>query len=1009
MRTVLACVVLTSCALPPEGLRRTPDGTGPVVRVDWDHEPLADIPFPTDLAMRPDPTSPTGMRPNLPLGDGIEMEVAIREALNEASGWGVYSPVTVGFEAPLDLDDLKARHPDDLHVDGHYLDDAVLLIDVTVGSPTFLQAVPLDLGGGRFPGQLTRPDALLANDVRSPEGSSLLFDTVSEDLDDDGVLDLGEDTDGDGTLDVANVWPAGGHPFYDLATFYERATDTLILRPVVPLREQTTYAVVLTERLVGEDGEPVRSPWEWVHHTRQTPDLEPLRGGLGELGLAVDDIAFAWTFTTGAVTRDLHEVVDGVHGEGPYAALADEYEPRVTEAAILHDIDDLPPTALPPEPLASPVIALGLFDEASTALFTGGYTEFTDYLVGGAIISPYLLADHDGDGSDADEHWRLDRPRGTVHHAPRRVPFTCAIPRASGDVQPPWPVAIHGHGLGTTRIEFVAFAWALNRVGVAVCALDAPGHGLSLGEDLDELVAAFLGATNTEETWWHLRDAQFRDLDNDGEPDASEDQFTADVLHTRDMLRQPVVDWAQLQRALQACGEGTMEVVRPTADGPEPTGEELTTCDWNGDGSPDLGGPDTRFRFHGVSMGALEGALATAVLPDLDASVLTVPGGGLFDVGTRSAISSVVDGLVNRALSPLILTVPTDDGGLELRQQVVEWNSERQIPFARLPETPLGGEVVVRNLDRGEERRMRIPATGRVRIPMVADALQPAEKALAAGIPEGGVEEGETYTVPDNEGLGDRLEVEVYDNLGALVARIDTFELPVTHEGVTHEEGSPLIAASWGFGYHRSSPDLRRAVSVLSSIVEPADPIAYAHQWWEEPDDNPREVLVALTVGDDLVPEAAGVALARAAGLVDFSSSDPRYGTSVDRWLIERDVVQGQEEWGPYTDASGAPMLFDPDDLDNGTDDYDAPSDAPLRATVAAGDGQSGLRFLYVDPRGTHAYLIPDQTLGFDVHTFGAQQMAWFLGSAGAEVRDDPCQATPNCPWLRPLELELDE
>jgi len=998
-------LLFVSCALPPEGLRLTPDGTGPLVRVDWDHEPLADIPFPTDLAMRPDPGSPTGMRPNLPLGDGIAMEVAIREALNESTGWGIYSPITVGFERPLDLDALKARHPDDLHEPDHLADDAVLLVDVTEGSPTYLQAIPLDLGGGRFPGQLTRPDGLMANDVRAPEGSSLLFDTFSEDLDGDGVLDFGEDTDGDGLLDVANVWPEGGHPFYDLATFYERASDTLILRPVVPLAEETTYAVVLTERLVGEDGEPVRSPWTWVNHTRQTPALEPLRKGLGPLGLSVDDVAFAWSFTTGTVTRDLHDVVDGLNGSGPYASLADAYPPRVTEAAILHQIDGTDPVTLPPEPLVSPVIALGLFDQGSTELFTGGYTEFTAYLVGGAIESPYLLADYDGDGSDADEHWRLNRLAGEVHHGVRRVPFTCAIPKASGDVQPPWPVAIHGHGLGTTRIEFVAFAWALNRVGVAVCGLDAPGHGLSLGEDLDDLVAAFLGAVNTEQTWWHLRDAQFRDLDNDGLPDASEDQFTADVLHTRDMLRQPVLDWAQLQRALNACGEGSMEVVLPTEDGPEPTGETRMTCDWNDDGVPDLGGPGTRYRFHGVSMGAIEGALATAVLPDLDASVLTVPGGGLFDVGTRSAIGSVVDGLVNRALSPLILTVPTDTGGLELRQQVVEWNSTRQVPFATLPEIPAGGEVVVRNLDRGEERRMRIPSSGRVRIPMVAEAMQPAEKALAAGIPEGGVEEGERYVVPDNAGLGDRLEIIVTNPLGETVHTIDRFELEVTHEGVTHEEGSPLIAVSWGFGYYRSSTDLRRAISVLSSIIEPADPIAYAHQWWEHPDDNPREVLIALTVGDDLVPEAAGVALARAAGLVDYQSIDPRYGTSVDRWLIERDVVQGQEEWGPYRDDGGAPILFDADDLDEGTDDYGAPSEAPLRATVEAGDGESGLRILYVDPRGTHAYLIPDQTLGFDINTFGAQQMAWFLGTAGAEINDDPCQATANCPWLRPLDV----
>ena len=47
------------CAVAPDGLRATPDGDGPVVVVDWDAKPLPEVPFPTDLATRPDPGSPT--------------------------------------------------------------------------------------------------------------------------------------------------------------------------------------------------------------------------------------------------------------------------------------------------------------------------------------------------------------------------------------------------------------------------------------------------------------------------------------------------------------------------------------------------------------------------------------------------------------------------------------------------------------------------------------------------------------------------------------------------------------------------------------------------------------------------------------------------------------------------------------------------------------------------------------------------------------------------------------
>ena len=66
--------------------------------------------------------------------------------------------------------------------------------------------------------------------------------------------------DFDGVLDHPNTWgPSGQLPGVDnLLTWYERETDTLIMRPVIPLEEKTEYAVVLTDRLRGSDGAPVR-------------------------------------------------------------------------------------------------------------------------------------------------------------------------------------------------------------------------------------------------------------------------------------------------------------------------------------------------------------------------------------------------------------------------------------------------------------------------------------------------------------------------------------------------------------------------------------------------------------------------------------------------------------------------------------------------------------------------------------------------------------------------------
>src|SRR5437762_7071905 len=98
-------------------------------------------------------------------------------------------------------------------------------------------------------------------------------------------------------------------------TFYERETSTLIVRPMVPLDERTTYAVVVTRRLLDAQGEPVGSPYPWVSHARQTAALEPLLVVL-HAGLERHDLAFAFSFTTESVEAPWNAVRDGIYGHG---------------------------------------------------------------------------------------------------------------------------------------------------------------------------------------------------------------------------------------------------------------------------------------------------------------------------------------------------------------------------------------------------------------------------------------------------------------------------------------------------------------------------------------------------------------------------------------------------------------------------------------------------------------------------------------------------------------------
>ena len=249
---VAGCVLLSAgCSSGPDGLAPTPAGAGPLVLIDWDARPLPEIPFPNDLATRYDPDSPTGLRLNMSLQGPTALEREVRAKVDTLTGFGIYSPLSVRFTAPLDLDEVLRRHARDLDP----ADDALFVIDVTEGSPTYLQPVELDIGHGRFPADVADPARYFPNDSRAAE-PSILFDTVDEDADGDGVLDWGEDTDNDGLLDIPNVWPVGGDPRDDLLSWYDRQTDTLVFRPVVPMREETTYAVLLTSRLSGVRGEP---------------------------------------------------------------------------------------------------------------------------------------------------------------------------------------------------------------------------------------------------------------------------------------------------------------------------------------------------------------------------------------------------------------------------------------------------------------------------------------------------------------------------------------------------------------------------------------------------------------------------------------------------------------------------------------------------------------------------------------------------------------------------------
>lgn len=1086
----------------PEGLTPTVRAGGPVVVWDVRAKPLPEVPLPNDAATRIDDTSPTGRRINVSMIAPTALERDLREKANQLEGFGVYMPITVRFDAPLDLLNLIERH-------GTYddpTDDAVYLVDVTPGSPSFGQRQPIDIGGGAFPLTLEKTDAYFENDVQD-EAVNVLFSMHAEDANCDGVLDPAEDIDHDGVLDVPNVrpdfeWPedldcdgeldpgedidcdgqldanpavfegiepaCDGQPLSGLArdnlhrlladaqlTFYERETDTLMIRPILPLRGHTTYAVVLTKRLVGEGGAPVESPFPWTSPATQQHQLAPLMDALPGLGLGPEDIAFAWAYTTSSPTAEMEAIRRGLYGAGTLSWLAEQFPVEAFELDRLRDDpeSDQPyfVTAEELAPVFDAMAAVGLGVSVNVADIEG--------VIIGSFDSPNFLVDRDGiategNPADDDESFELDITTGEAVVGPSRVSFWCFLPREPASDPP--PVQIYGHGYTGGRFDAIlAMSWGA-RFGLTVCALDAFGHGMNRDGDalyefagqikpIRQLASEFFGdAFGLGSLAEAILSGRDRDLDNDGLADSGGDFWTADAFHTRDVVRQSVVDHIQFIRMLRSF-DG-QRVGRQDTDG---DGQPNLLGDVDGDGQVDLGGPDATYSMWGISLGGILTGVLAGIEPALDAAAPVAGGAGLVDVGLRSRQPGVPEAVFMPLLGPMIVAEPDPEGpegATELAFVVNDVNDEGRYVFYRTMAIRPGYTVALDNLVNGERDQVHVPASGEFRLSVAADAMTAMEKRHLLGDAvvevvditdpeqlgrlEGQGDLSDTPLLPvraapyDPLEIADALVLSVYDERGERVETIDSFGVEVDFQGARHAIGSPLVALAKGFGFSRNSPNIRRFTTIASMILQAGDPVGYARHYALEPldvsDYDPGvepgvNTLVIPTIGDMNVPINAGIMNAVAAGIVEHEAPDPRYGTSQLRLLIDSATHEGIERLGRHemevmvdTDgdcehetAERHRGLFDVDDLDQGLSQFVAPSpDQPLRATLKTEAGVSGMRIPYLTYEGQHGFYFPDSCLAFDINTYMLNLVGWYSLTGGTDLPDDICLESETCDFL---------
>ena len=982
-------VLAASCAVDraPSGLRRTPPGPGARVRYDLAHKPLPDMPLPSDTATWADPTSRTGVRINASLLAPTSMETQARQRFTEMEGWGTFAPISIPFDrdggsVALDLKNLRQRHIGD---DYDFADDAVYVINLATGVPAVL-----DMGAGSFSYTLRSLDRYWPNDARRSE-RNLLFETVDESKGGaitPSIFTAADDTDQDGVLDVPNLLDPSACPPPDpvcdnpsdpgasdpacagtrrardrciadnLLTFYERETDTLIMRPLLPLEEMTRYAVVVTERTVDSLGRPVKSPFELVYpasmessaarvmEVLNDPALKAYYGDLHGTGLS--RVAYTWSFTTQPTVDDLKRLRDGLYGGGPFARFRDQFPPAVelarsvgltaglgagateepgwekSEAAATSNCPVDPKTGSVPnlfvvkyddvkEELRTLVVdGFGLGEGPSTELLLKSFQSI-DHMVVGTFRAPFLL-EGGPQSTDPNAAFRLNFSTGEGEVHADTVQFWLVVPKETEQHKQPFDVNIYGHGYTANFAEQLLYAGNMAEHGLATIGINAMGHGLHFGEGEALLAKGLLGAACIAPFFDAVTSSRARDLNGDGEPDSGGDFWSSYLFHTRDGVRQSVLDHIQLVRILRSFGAGGSMLCRDAEGGwDQPAtkkcdldgdGDPEVAGDFNADGTPDVGGPAAKFGTWGESLGGILSAIHGAVDPFVTTAVPGSGGGGLADIGVRSFQGGVVEAVLLRMWGPLVVSVPASE-----RSSCSESESEKCTVCA-------ADQVSLRWV------APDVNGTGEVEIGCFAPGVLKNTTAFVVNRTNNelrcaGVGDDERMRVGVPSSAGDWIQISFYESKDAVKSyatcepTIPVGTLPkidvtawgkgrfsqgaenaagtatcasascTAFQGYFFGEGEQLVAPADGLGQIRQTPELRRFLTLAQAALDPGDPVSFAPYYAIKPMTDPsgkeiapHAVLTLNTIGDMNVPVSAGIAFGRATGALPFFRPD---------------------------------------------------------------------------------------------------------------------------------------
>jgi Bacterial Ig-like domain len=418
-------------------------------------------------------------------------------------------------------------------------------------------------------------------------------------------------------------------------TVWDVATNTLHVESDELLDQHTRYALIVTRGVRDADGVPIEAGegFERFRHDLNfgqaaDPALKEYRKDLlgaleaaRQAGVAGADVVTASVFTTQSATAVLEKIRDQLHAATPAPAdflLGPSGQRTVFDLSNVSGItwNQQTRVAGPLNPVAVNVSLL----------------RFIPGTVGQVAFGKYVSPDYE-------TAEKFIPPVGTRTGTPmvqgvNEVFFNLYLPsgpRPAGG----WPVAIFGHGVGSSKQggggigggASLALAASLAEQGIATIAINVVGHGFGPLSTLT--VTPSVGAPVT-----FLEGGRGMDQNGNGTIENNEGISAAaplSIIRDRDGQRQTVADLMQLVRVIEV------------------------GVDADGNGVADL--DPSRIYYLGQSLGGIYGTEFLAVEPSVQVAALNVAGG----LGGNNRLSPIFRAAVGASLAartPSLLNGP---------------------------------------------------------------------------------------------------------------------------------------------------------------------------------------------------------------------------------------------------------------------------------------------------------------------------------------------------------------